>query len=301
MASTSTKNWLMVCAVGLSATLVGCATAPSEPQPPKPQPPSAPVQATPQKTPGDSSETEPANQPSESKGKLGDVATIAGVDKQVDKQQEGASSEPGTPQSGAPQPDASQPDASQPDASQPGAAMAAAGSERAGREAGQSGQAYPPANSPESSSSEQPGGYLPIAQTDEEISSELERKLAASLSEFDGKLLRERKLLEESEVYARSGGFGPGQSGAEGSASTGVPNISSGGGYAPGIDLEQESEAAQYGEEIPPNDIPEDIASGQDDDIIARQIREAAENEADPVLREKLWEEYRKYKQSGSA
>ena len=42
---------------------------------------------------------------------------------------------------------------------------------------------------------------------------------------------------------------------------------------------------------------PADASDGSDDDIVARQIREAALNEKDPVLREKLWEEYRKYKQ----
>ncbi len=42
--------------------------------------------------------------------------------------------------------------------------------------------------------------------------------------------------------------------------------------------------------------IPEDIQSGSDDDIVARQIREAALQEKDPLLREKLWDEYRKYK-----
>ena len=31
-------------------------------------------------------------------------------------------------------------------------------------------------------------------------------------------------------------------------------------------------------------------------DIVARQLREAATKEADPILREKLWKEYRKYK-----
>ena len=39
-------------------------------------------------------------------------------------------------------------------------------------------------------------------------------------------------------------------------------------------------------------------SGGVDDDALARQLREAAENEPDPVLREKLWEEYRKYKGS---
>jgi len=42
--------------------------------------------------------------------------------------------------------------------------------------------------------------------------------------------------------------------------------------------------------------IPEDIEGGSDDDIVARQIREAALKEKDPHLREKLWDEYRKYK-----
>ncbi len=43
--------------------------------------------------------------------------------------------------------------------------------------------------------------------------------------------------------------------------------------------------------------VPDDIGDGQDDDIIARQLREAAIAEADPALQEKLWEEYRRYKQ----
>ncbi|WP_156507614.1 hypothetical protein [Halioglobus sp. HI00S01] len=41
---------------------------------------------------------------------------------------------------------------------------------------------------------------------------------------------------------------------------------------------------------------PEDIPSGDDDDVVARQLREAAMREADPAVREKLWDEYRKYK-----
>ena len=44
------------------------------------------------------------------------------------------------------------------------------------------------------------------------------------------------------------------------------------------------------------NQAPVDVSDGSDDDIVARQIREAALKEKDPELREKLWEEYRKYK-----
>ncbi|MCB1748682.1 MAG: hypothetical protein KDK06_16000, partial [Gammaproteobacteria bacterium] len=41
---------------------------------------------------------------------------------------------------------------------------------------------------------------------------------------------------------------------------------------------------------------PQGIPDGRDDDIVARQLREAASTESDPVLREKLWDEYRRYK-----
>jgi hypothetical protein len=47
---------------------------------------------------------------------------------------------------------------------------------------------------------------------------------------------------------------------------------------------------------LPP--APEDVGDGSDDDIVARNLREAAESEPDPQLREKLWEEYRAYKRS---
>ena len=41
---------------------------------------------------------------------------------------------------------------------------------------------------------------------------------------------------------------------------------------------------------------PKDIPSADNDDAIAAQIRLAAEIEKDPVKKEKLWNEYRKYK-----
>ena len=41
---------------------------------------------------------------------------------------------------------------------------------------------------------------------------------------------------------------------------------------------------------------PDDIEVSSFDDIVARQLREAALAEDDPELRERLWEEYRKYK-----
>lgn len=53
------------------------------------------------------------------------------------------------------------------------------------------------------------------------------------------------------------------------------------------------SDNSEGGDIVP---IPEDIGDGQGDDIVMRQIRNAAMQESDPVLREKLWDEYRRMK-----
>ena len=42
--------------------------------------------------------------------------------------------------------------------------------------------------------------------------------------------------------------------------------------------------------------IPDDVPDPQGDDIVAQQLREAAIAETDPDLRDKLWEEYKRYK-----
>jgi hypothetical protein len=43
---------------------------------------------------------------------------------------------------------------------------------------------------------------------------------------------------------------------------------------------------------------PREIPDGNDDDIVARRLRKAAEQETDPELREKLWKEYVGYKKN---
>ena len=41
---------------------------------------------------------------------------------------------------------------------------------------------------------------------------------------------------------------------------------------------------------------PEDIPPADNDSVLEAQIRQAAENETDPEIKKKLWDEYRKYK-----
>jgi hypothetical protein len=47
-----------------------------------------------------------------------------------------------------------------------------------------------------------------------------------------------------------------------------------------------------------PDFQPSGAGDPADDDIVARQLREAAQSETDPTLKEQLWDEYKKYKNS---
>ncbi len=148
----------------------------------------------------------------------------------------------------------------------------------------------------------------------------LEGRLEESMASYDGMILRERDYVlsrgnqqgSEEELDAvdaagspydevdedstgENGDAGsPPPSGPEGDtqSSGGNADTSSGGGTRPEGDQHRDGEFSHQGSYAPPEDIP----SGSDDDVVARQIREAAMSEADPVLREKLWDEYRKYK-----
>jgi len=147
------------------------------------------------------------------------------------------------------------------------------------------------------------------SQTYGEIRVTLDQTLANSLREYDEKLLREqedvldhqleaeeRSAEREEETDSGSGGGG-GFETAGGAYSSGgngggpLPGAGElpgggGGGGGPG--------PAGPGEAL--GGIPPGMPDGRDDDIVARQLREAAMTEKDPELREKLWAEYRKYK-----
>ena len=89
--------------------------------------------------------------------------------------------------------------------------------------------------------------------------------------------------VDESQVAGGGGSLANGQEVDEGSAAA-----SSGQGR--GGDATTAQEASRHGVAGGTGSPPED------DDIVARQLREAAEKETDPELKKKLWEEYWKYK-----
>ncbi|MCW8196131.1 hypothetical protein F6455_15165 [Proteobacteria bacterium 005FR1] len=166
----------------------------------------------------------------------------------------------------------------------------------------------------------QPGGPgSPGAQSYEERVAVLERELDGSMSEYDGMILRERRNVlaqgteegsaEQVEEFDRSVAYyeegdlsqaggqqgdqnappAPGGQGGQGGTER---TVAQAGGHPNGSTAGGPGRANDHAYAPPP-----DIPSGDDDDVVARQIREAAMYEDDPELREKLWEEYRKYKE----
>jgi hypothetical protein len=131
-----------------------------------------------------------------------------------------------------------------------------------------------------------------------------DNELDRALKEFDGEILAEREVIQaranESAANNPSSGALPSSGGA---ASGGEPGgLPGGGGNADG-DTQQNfpGVSGPRARSAPPaptaqTSVPDDIPDARDDDIIARQLREAAMNETDPELQEKLWDEYRRYK-----
>ena len=140
----------------------------------------------------------------------------------------------------------------------------------------------------------------------------LDGQLNDRLAVFDGMILnKQQTVISEREENARasghygSGAEGDGQGSADGANGESAPllttmargssNSNAGGGMMPNQpeDNRKGDFGAAPGQQV---NIPADIPNGSDDDVVARQLREAAMKETDPVLRDKLWDEYRKYK-----
>lgn len=137
----------------------------------------------------------------------------------------------------------------------------------------------------------------------------LDARLEESYAVFDGMIISEREKAQNEANSAGSEVMGTGAGGQGGQGGTGdsgdgmpgtssvivarAPDGSAGGGYMPGGAAARQGENSNQNQpSFPP---PGDIPSGNDDDVVARQLREAALHEPDAELREKLWDEYRKY------
>ncbi len=140
-------------------------------------------------------------------------------------------------------------------------------------------------------------------QTRTEQTGTLQRQLDQSIGEFDEKLLREQERVKAATpAGGQAGGADAGQPGTAGSvadAARGDAGDRQGEqNETHGQETTTTSKPRSDGSKGKPGgySTPADIPDGSDDDVVARQIREAAEQESDPELRKKLWEEYRRYK-----
>jgi hypothetical protein len=159
---------------------------------------------------------------------------------------------------------------------------------------------------------------LATEQTKTEQTNGLLDELNASIGEFDERLLQEqlRVKAQTPPMESTSGEIGGGQAGSAGSEGTEQhTDIAATTGQEPEQSAEDGPQAAPkkaegegqdtVSENSTPgtakpggsNDVPENIPDGSDDDVVARQLREAAEKETDPELKKKLWDEYRRYKE----
>jgi hypothetical protein len=154
---------------------------------------------------------------------------------------------------------------------------------------------------------------IPEAQTVDEVTA-LDRQLNASLTKFDGMLLREMneiragssKRLQDLATEAADAAKRLRQKGLDVETSG---SKTAGETREDGPAEDRESAADRKGGQTASRDSSGKGGEGPkrtdgrraeyaDDDIVARQLREAAENETDPELKEKLWKEYEEYKKS---
>ena len=121
----------------------------------------------------------------------------------------------------------------------------------------------------------------------------LDERLRKGYETFDGFILSEREKAQNESNAA--GSAQPGADGGGGGSSQYQPQIvqeTSGDPSAVAGSPPSPTAGRETAETFP---APDDIPSGRDDDVVARQLREAAMSEPDPALREALWDEYRNY------
>ena len=121
----------------------------------------------------------------------------------------------------------------------------------------------------------------------------LDGELDDALEDFDGGILAERKIIRErsNKNASANGNVLPSPPDDLGSARRNADLDHPGGTMGvPQARNTPPRPGARRGQ------VPNDLPDAKDDDIIARQLREAAMSENNPELKEKLWDEYRRYK-----
>ncbi|MDP6198607.1 MAG: hypothetical protein QF884_05695 [Porticoccaceae bacterium] len=190
-----------------------------------------------------------------------------------------------------------------------GAGMPSSGGSQEGSNGGSNGGIPSPSGSDGGAAADPSGGSSGQSLED------LDQALEDSLEGFDESVGSQGSTGAEIDILSPSGGGGGMQVDsdtplfeeasdgplADGTIAEGNAEIESRAAEGPESEA-SESENGSIGaategsEDMDIAPIPDDIGDGQGDDIVLRQIRDAAMKESDPLLREKLWDEYRRIK-----
>jgi hypothetical protein len=156
-------------------------------------------------------------------------------------------------------------------------------------------------------------------QTSEERQAAIDKRLNDSLGSFDAELRTEQQRVAQERDARRAAaagsatveGQGADKSGeSPGTASTEAPpedtDKPGASGRHPGRarprdpsgDLKSEKASKKPDDNAGNGASAREIPDGSDDDVVARRLRQAAQQETDPELKEKLWQEYIDYKKN---
>jgi len=211
-------------------------------------------------------------------------------------------------------------------ASSPSAPSATRGQDGGAGAAPAAGQAQP-ATAPVSGGAAPAGGGPGDAQaagangpgqTSEERQAAIDKRLNDSLGSFDAELRTEQQRVAQERDARRAAAAGSAAAegpvtdkGGEspGTAATEAPpedTDRSAPGRHPGRakprdpsgDLKSEKAGKKPDDNAGNGASAREIPDGSDDDVVARRLRQAAQQETDPELKEKLWQEYIDYKKN---
>ena len=164
-----------------------------------------------------------------------------------------------------------------------------------------------------------PAGASGPGQTSEERRAAIDKQLNDSLGSFDAELRTEQQRVAQERDARRATAAGSatadGQgadksAGSPGTASTEAPQDDAdkpgASGRHPGRarprdpsgDLKSEKASKKPDDNAGNGASAREIPDGSDDDVVARRLRQAAQQETDPELKEKLWQEYIDYKKN---
>src|SRR5204863_2512886 len=165
-------------------------------------------------------------------------------------------------------------------------------------------------------------GHAGPGQTSDERRAGLDKRLDDSLGSFDAGLRTEQQRVAQERDTRRAAAAGSAAAegqGADKSADKSADTSGSAGTEVPAPDdkpsgthrrgdasrrrdtsgdLKSEKASKKPDDNAGNGASAREIPDGSDDDVVARRLRQAAEQETDPELKEKLWQEYIDYKRN---